>query len=199
MQKARKLLQAAEVKLASGGISQETFDKIRKAATSVNPQLAAADGNDEPATDLLALSERGEVDGVQQLLAEGANPNTANDQGTTPLLVAIRRGHVDVVEALVEAGADVDQAGAWDYTPLMYAAIWGQTQIARILLRHGADPRPKDKIGDTALQHAVREHQPEIAEMLRALVELQTATPSSATFVELEKEESGTSAPGGAR
>jgi ankyrin repeat protein len=201
-----KLLLAAHKKLLSGTMSQETFDKIQSIATRVNPSLAhrvcfkygyggvylytrhaAVDADDayteELATDLRGLSERGDLKGVRQLLADGADPNTPDAQGTTPLLVAVRCGHVDVVEALVEAGADVDQAGAWDYTPLMYAAIWGQVQIARLLLRYGADKRPRDKLGDTALQHAIMEGQHEIAEMLGKVLDLKARTGTYSLIV----------------
>ena len=195
MQKARKLLQAAEKKLASGAITQDTFDKIRKAATTVNPNLGPANGaapKQAPATDLMGLSEQGDAQGVRRLLAGGADPNAATAQGTTPLLVATRCGHVAVVEALVGAGANVNQAGAWGFTPLMYAAIFGKTEIVRLLLTHDADPRPKDKRQETAYQHAVNEQRLEIAELLQK-AELKYQTPK---IVELEDIDEG--APEGA-
>eukprot|EP00933_Yihiella_yeosuensis_P020509 TRINITY_DN16429_c0_g3_i2.p1 TRINITY_DN16429_c0_g3~~TRINITY_DN16429_c0_g3_i2.p1 ORF type:complete len:118 (-),score=22.96 TRINITY_DN16429_c0_g3_i2:287-640(-) len=100
------------------------------------------------------------------MLEEGPDPNAADKNGTTPLLVAIRKGHEDVAQTLIAHGASVNKAGNWGFTPLMYAAIFGQRNLAAVLLANGADPRPKDVRGDTALDHAVGERQPDIAQMI---------------------------------
>ena len=57
-------------------------------------------------TSLLIASQEGHLDVVRELLARGANANTAANSGDTPLIQASWGGHVEIVRALLAAGAD---------------------------------------------------------------------------------------------
>ncbi|CAK0852683.1 unnamed protein product, partial [Prorocentrum cordatum] len=164
----RPLGRAEELR-ASGKMPQEVFDRIRQAALTAAPELAAEGAEQDPRPALIRLAEAGDADGVRQELAGPlVDPDVADASGTTALLVAVRQGHEDVARLLIRRGADVNKAGPWRFTPLMYAAIWGHAGLAGHLLQSGADPRARDVRGDTALDHAVGERQPEIADAIRA-------------------------------
>src|SRR5579859_4339707 len=83
----------------------------------------------------------GRAETVQQLLQEGADPNT-NAWGTfQPLNWSSWSGQADLVKTLIAAGADLNAKNANGCTPLMSAAIKGHMEAIRQLLTAGADPK----------------------------------------------------------
>lgn len=59
-----------------------------------------------PPSPLFAAIASGNVEAVQQQLAEGADPNAPDATGRTPLIAAVRTGNEAVVRQLLAAGAD---------------------------------------------------------------------------------------------
>jgi uncharacterized protein len=59
-------------------------------------------------TDLMVAASRGDQARVEELLAQGADPNAHDVFGQTALMYAASAGHAAVVEELVDAGADVE-------------------------------------------------------------------------------------------
>ncbi len=90
-----------------------------------------------------ALAEavyRGNKQGVEKAIAEGANVNSVNVFNVPPLKEAAARGYEDIVKMLIAAGAEVNHIDENGYTPLLEATINGHTNIVKILLEHKADP-----------------------------------------------------------
>ena len=57
---------------------------------------------------LLQAAEKGWVDEIEKLLANGANVAARNRFGSTPLLLAAGNGRRKAVKALLAAGSDID-------------------------------------------------------------------------------------------
>ena len=112
---------------------------------------------------------------VLELLRQGAQLEWWNPSwhGYTPLTIACHYGSYEAAEALCAHGAELDTRNAYQNTPLILAAINGHPKICAMLLALGADPSLKDEDGETALDKAREENQPECVALL------QPVTPSS--------------------
>lgn len=89
----------------------------------------------------------GDMDKVQRMLADGADPNYLSDLGGTPLTWAVAWDRQEVVECLLRNGADVELPARPERSPLMHAASRGNQAIVSVLMAHGADPFRRDRDG----------------------------------------------------
>ena len=110
---------------------------------------------------LVGAIEAGDVEEVQRLLENGADPNTQRGagRGYTPMHYAALKGSVPIIQMLVENGGRVDarshkEQGGW-VTPLRLAAAYGHVGAVRALLAAGADANARDAEGWSPLQLVV--------------------------------------------
>jgi ankyrin repeat protein len=117
--------------------------------------------------------------GVEYLLRAGADPNGIRGydafhkidhvglEFTLPLAQAARGGHVKIVRQLLRAGANPNEQYSEHLTALTDAASQGHVEVVRVLLAAGADRNHRSDLG-TALELAVENHHPAVAELLRS-------------------------------
>lgn len=127
-------------------------------------------------TRLLDLADAGFSDGVQLLLALGADASVRTKDGKTPLhalcwnLESDESAEPDerAIRALVDAGAEVDAKDNDGRTPL-HAAAQGDganPPAVAVLLKLSADPDPADHAGITPLMLAAESGCDDCAELL---------------------------------
>ncbi|NXX73815.1 BARD1 protein, partial [Urocolius indicus] len=87
---------------------------------------------------LHVASIKGDLEAVEQLLKNGADPNVKDHAGWTPLHEACNHGHKEVVELLLQYKALVNTTGYQNDSPLHDAAKNGHVSIVELLLLHGA-------------------------------------------------------------
>lgn len=105
---------------------------------------------------LLEVTIDGDKAKVQQLVAEGVNPNYQGAAYGSALLYASGNGHVEIVKFLIEKGASIDIQNGLGSTPLMAAATRGHNEVAQLLLEKGANLYLKDAAGENAYKIALR-------------------------------------------
>ena len=117
---------------------------------------------------LLAAIRREDMEGVRDLLNQGASPNPPTKSifgrvfdyilgrgDWSPLTAAVHEGATQIVRMLLEAGADPQEDG------ILSTACWqGHTEIVELLVSFGACAGPRH------LQIAVQRNQISIAEFL---------------------------------
>jgi len=94
---------------------------------------------------LLEECERGDVDAVNQCIADGQDVNMKDANGRSPLVVAAMEGHKTIVEILLAKGADVNAGVVGGGTPLDGAESLQRRddycaehkEIANLLRKHG--------------------------------------------------------------
>ena len=131
--------------------------------------------NQEGITPLHWAIEKGELEIVRELLANGADINatyskerTAIAYGRTALLWAIEKGELEIVRELLASGADIKATDNTGITALHWAIEKGELEIVRELLASGADIKATDNTGITALHMATEEGNVEIVQLLIA-------------------------------
>lgn len=117
--------------------SPEVFDHlIRYGGLAAEGRIAEA----RLTAQLTSAAYDGDLQKVEALLAQGANPLRADMHRSTPLYQAAQNGHASVVKVLLEHGADPNSR-SWEIkeSPLMMAASDGSREVVDLLLAAGAD------------------------------------------------------------
>lgn len=109
-----------------------------------------------------------DIDGITELLAEGAKLDGLDDQGRTPLVVAVMSGDIETLQALLDAKADPNGTGK-DGLPALHVAIGsGNPLVIETLLAGGADAEARDALGWTPLGRAALTGSPLAVEAMLA-------------------------------
>ena len=116
--------------------------------------------------ELFLASQNGDIERVNQLLAEGADIEARNENGTTALMIAAFLGHTATMQALLAQGADIDAKDAEGYDALLYAVENGHIANVQALLVKGADIEASNENRPTALIHAARCGHTEVVQAL---------------------------------
>ncbi|MFM6831665.1 MAG: ankyrin repeat domain-containing protein [Novosphingobium sp.] len=77
-------------------------------------------------TPLVAASELGFIEGVDELIKSGARVEDANNTGETPLISAVHRRDLTLVRLLIKAGANPDRPDNSGRSARDYAALEGK-------------------------------------------------------------------------
>jgi len=110
---------------------------------------------------LFSKVEADDIEGVKNLLNQGANINSKNEKGWTPLLLACLYTDPDgnkMAKFLLENGANVNCKSTYGFTSLMISTQYSKSKsdlgTVRLLLENGADVNIINVFGDTALTMA---------------------------------------------
>ncbi len=103
---------------------------------------------------LLDAAGAGDLDGVRQALADGADPNAVDDSEATAIQRAAAGGHLDVVRALVAQGVDIDAQDQTCLNPFLTGCIRGDLDLVRTMVEAGADLTRRTRFGGNGLTPA---------------------------------------------
>jgi ankyrin repeat protein len=115
---------------------------------------SATDFDSDEEGDLWAAAKNGDIETLEELLDDGADPNAQDQLGITPLSWCAMTGHKKAAELLVEHGADVNQPNRDGGTALHAAAFLGNTEMVQFLIAEGANVRARNQGGETPLDSA---------------------------------------------
>ena len=129
--------------------------------------------DDEGMTPLACAVVQEQVEVVQFLLAQGADPNIPNKNGLTPLEHACGRDKTNALalaKLLLAKGALVNATNVTRETipPLEWAISSDNTELVKMLIERGADVKTRTDVGSTPLHSAADRGDLEIMEILIA-------------------------------
>ena len=106
----------------------------------------------ETATPLMISAANGDISGVENLIAKGANIHAKDEELTTALHYAVYNDEVDVVELLLDEGANPNVSDY--YSTALIAALANESyDMVALLYNAGADPAIEDASGYSALDY----------------------------------------------
>ncbi|NWS07093.1 DZAN1 protein, partial [Motacilla alba] len=108
--------------------------------------------------DELGQTGKGRITFIEQLLSDGADPNSLSEEKRPALTVAVLNKHTGAISPLVQKGADIDQqSGPHNNTALHEAVLLGLEgeESIRALLCCNASVQKKNAAGHSALDLAV--------------------------------------------
>ena len=113
-------------------------------------------------------SENGDLDGLNELITQGADVNEPGIDGYTPLHLASEYGKLEIVKVLLAAGAEVNNTNDYGVAPLHLASNQGYFEIVKDLLAAGAEVNSNktDNDGNTPLHLASGNGHLEIVKVL---------------------------------
>jgi ankyrin repeat protein len=153
------------------------FKKVKKALT---PSLFSKKINieiedDGGRTPLILAVDGGHKEIVEFLISKKANIE-ANKSGLTPVMIAAQKGYIEIAEVLVLHKADINRYGSVmvygdvnvsvTTTALILAVQNSHYDMISFLLEREVDVDSSDLYYDTALHHAVKQNNIEIAKLL---------------------------------
>ncbi|KDP47058.1 hypothetical protein JCGZ_10785 [Jatropha curcas] len=139
-----------------------------EAATSAeNPgQDEAEEAGNEDESIVHHCASVGDVEGLKNALASGADKDEEDSEGRTALHFACGYGEVKCAQILVEAGATVDALDKNKNTALHYAAGYGRKECVALLLENGAAVTLQNLDGKTPIDVAKLNNQHEVLKLL---------------------------------
>jgi len=173
-----KIICTAHSEFAKAVAQDNQASVIKYLNWGVNPNIQIRPDHEKTA--LMFYAERGNLDIVKELLANGAGihfqekilinsmkSGYSTGLGYSALMFAAKHGHLDIVNELVSKGADVNlQENEYGYSVLMVAAQYGHLDIVNELVSKGADVNLKNKKGYSAAMVAAEYKFPEIGIIL---------------------------------
>ncbi|CAL5341400.1 unnamed protein product [Camellia sinensis] len=108
----------------------------------------------------------GDVEGLKNALASGADKDEEDSEGRTALHFACGYGEVKCAQILLEAGAMVDALDKNKNTALHYAAGYGRKECVALLLENGAAVTLQNMDGKTPIDVAKLNNQHEVLKLL---------------------------------
>jgi len=90
--------------------------------------------------DLFRAAHEGDVAGIKQLVAEGANVDARDSRGRTPAHVAAFASEDAALRALADAGADMNALEHRAYDVVTIAAVANDPELMSLAIELGNDP-----------------------------------------------------------
>jgi len=128
-------------------------------------------GAGEHLTPLHLSALQGDLTRVEQLLAEGADPNEADRVGWGPLRYAVPFAGLEVVSALLAAGSDPDGRTVSGGTALHSAVSQATVPVVSALLSAGADPNARMESGRSPLHSAAQYREENLLPVINSFLE----------------------------
>ena len=106
------------------------------------------------------------VQAMQFLLKNGADPNLTDHYGKAPLHIAAGLGSIPLITALTAAGPDLEIRDQFENTPIHLACLMGHVRTVELLLNAGADIEALNAHGETPVRQAILNDRIETAQLL---------------------------------
>ncbi|KAL3664882.1 hypothetical protein V7S43_010060 [Phytophthora oleae] len=134
-------------------------------------EVNAVSGGTSKSTPLTFAAQKGHLECVRVLLANGARVDLGDKLKKTPLILAVKNGHTRVAAALVNGGANVNAYDSSENSVAHYAASYGWTSCLQLLCDVGAELWSQNAWGFVPLACALLKQRRACAELILGQVD----------------------------
>ena len=127
----RNLLHAA---VEGGNVS------IMETVLSLDIPVTVNSVDEEGHTALMVAAKSNNLETLEFLLSNGADPCFKNENGRDVLFISAQYGCTDVIQRLLSFGVDIDSRDHEGHTPLMCSAAMAKSEALNCFLENGANP-----------------------------------------------------------
>ena len=146
-----------------GSVSKEVLDSLKELAAKTNPELYKKN-----LTNRLAEKARhvDNVKEIQELIAEGADPNGIDKSGCTVLMNAVENANPEIIQYLLKCKVNIDAVSDKGNTALHCAIMNSNMKVVKILIEAGANTGNKQLYSNLS-ELAVKKGNPEVIQFLK--------------------------------
>ena len=144
-------------------IANEKVDEIKQALIRNKETINEVVNGMTP---IMLAASKGNVEIIDLLFTQGADPNKRGSMQRTALQYAAEKNHIEAAKRLLAYGADIDAYDNGRLTPLVMAASRGYTELSLFFIEKGADVDIQHVDGWTALIDATAHNDVKVVKAL---------------------------------
>jgi ankyrin repeat protein len=151
----------------------EPFDYAAALGINFLPS-SPQDNFSEHAEEMREAAKNPDPEVLRQLLQQAVDVNLVDENGWTGLMwAAAKNSNPEVIKLFIKYGADVNAPTTIGWSVSMLAAMYNQNpEIIRTLAKEGADLNAKDAEGNSVLEYAAENRNPEVLKVVEELLKV---------------------------
>jgi Fe-S cluster biosynthesis and repair protein YggX len=142
--------------------------KVSQKLGGINPEMMKQlTAINESSVSLHDAAKRGDLQKMQEFLADGKDVNAKDFKGVTALGYAVGHDQLSVVKVLIDAKANINDVDSAGNSAVHFAAGYGRVKVLEHLLARGANASKANQQGQTPMAVAQQNKQQQAVALLQ--------------------------------
>jgi Fe-S cluster biosynthesis and repair protein YggX len=142
--------------------------KVSQKLGGINPEMMKQlTAINESSVSLHDAAKRGDLQKMQEFLADGKDVNAKDFKGVTALGYAVGHDQLSVVKVLIDAKANINDVDSAGNSAVHFAAGYGRVKVLEHLLARGANASKVNQQGQTPMAVAQQNKQQQAVALLQ--------------------------------
>jgi len=148
--------------------NEDIMRKVSQKLGGINPEMMKQlTAINESSVSLHDSARRGDLQKLQEFLADGKDVNAKDFKGVTALGYAVGHDQLSVVKVLIDAKANINDVDSAGNSAVHFAAGYGRVKVLEHLLARGANASKVNQMGLTPLGVAQQNKQQQAVALLQ--------------------------------
>jgi len=148
--------------------NEDIMRKVSQKLGGINPEMMKQlTAINESSVSLHDAAKRGDLQKLQEFIADGKDVNAKDFKGVTALGYAVGHDQLSVVKVLIDAKANINDVDSAGNSAVHFAAGYGRVKVLEHLLARGANASKVNQMGLTPLGVAQQNKQQQAVALLQ--------------------------------
>jgi len=148
--------------------NEDIMRKVSQKLGGINPEMMKQlTAINESSVSLHDSARRGDLQKLQEFLADGKDVNAKDFKGVTALGYAVGHDQLSAVKVLIDAKANINEVDSAGNSAVHFAAGYGRVKVLEHLLARGANASKVNQMGLTPLAAAQQNKQQQAVALLQ--------------------------------